>query len=96
MSVNTIERFFLKPVTVRIRRTADGKTVEYGDSLYTTPDYDGLFVWTDGNYQCDCNRHLFFQRSLGLEDDDGPCSDGKYQVEIKDGDKVLYSDMETP
>ena len=83
------------PVTVRIIRMADGEAVEYADTLYQTDDYDGTFIWSEGNFSCDCNRHSFFQRALNLpEDDDVPCSEGKYMVDwIKDETgKILYSE----
>ena len=83
------------PVTVSLTRTADGKTVEYKDELYQTKDYDGTFIWSTGNFACDCNRYLFFQREINeSEDDDFPCSEGKYRVNwIKDeSGKVWYSE----
>ena len=40
------------------------------------------FMWSDGNYSCDCNRELFFVRAgnepIGVYDVD--CSDGRYRV----------------
>ena len=53
------------PVNVHIRRNADGAV-----RVYPFPEYgwdtDGSdFIWSDGNYACDCNRHLFFERAGG-------------------------------
>ena len=54
---------------------------------------DSFFIWKEGNYSCDCNRHLFFERGLGREPDDAACGEGEYSVEIFDGDgNSLYAD----
>jgi hypothetical protein len=31
------------------------------------------FIWTDGNYSCDCNRGTFIARTAGLPDPDLKC-----------------------
>lgn len=42
---------------------------------------DDEFMWTDGNYGCDCNRHLFFNRAKGIEPEDArPCGEERYSV----------------
>jgi len=90
------EKNWLLPVTVSLTRITDNKTVEYSTELYQTADYDGTFIWEDGNYSCDCNRYLFFQRALDEpEDEDFECSDGKYRVDwIKDEQgKILYQEQ---
>jgi len=56
-------------------------------------------IWEDGNFSCDCNRYLFFQRQKGLqEEDDFECSDGKYSVCIINPKtkEVLYDEINTP
>lgn len=41
------------------------------------------FIWTDGNYSCDCNRALFIQR-VGFPDfPDMECGDAIKLVSIK-------------
>jgi hypothetical protein len=39
-------------------------------------------MWLEGNYACDCNRHLFFERGAGNDpevcDPDFPCGEGRY------------------
>lgn len=30
-------------------------------------DGNGVYQWTDGNYGCDCNRALFFERAAGVK-----------------------------
>ncbi|HEX9812083.1 MAG TPA: hypothetical protein VGA88_08365 [Burkholderiales bacterium] len=53
-------------------------------------DGGSVFLWTEGNYGCDCNRHLFFERAFGREpdDDEHVCGDEKYTAvcaELPDG-----------
>lgn len=39
------------------------------------------FIWTDGNYACDCNRYLFFQRAAEeAEEDEIQCGDERYSI----------------
>lgn len=50
-----------------------------------------LFMWTDGNYGCDCNRALFFARAAGEEDADVPCGNSAFSVpwaEREDGTRL--------
>jgi len=72
------------------------------------PDFPGLenepqwsnFMWSEGNWSCDCNRHLFWGRSLGISEElllkENTC--GKTRFIIKEivrldtGEKV-YSEM---
>jgi hypothetical protein len=41
-----------------------------------------MWLWTDGNFCCDCNRYLFFQRAANKDeiDDDCRCGDSAYSV----------------
>jgi hypothetical protein len=47
------------------------------------------YLWTEGNFGCDCNRHLFFERSGSQEtDEDVECGESAYFavcVEFADG-----------
>ncbi len=57
----------------------------------------GYYVWSDGNYGCDCNRRLFFARAAGEEADwDGECSKGFYSVRLrnKKTGRVFYSEFD--
>ena len=70
------------PVVIKIMRARDRVIREYYATEY---EHDGVwnsFIWTDGNYGCDCNRHLFFERAAGHEaiNEDYDCSTGKYIV----------------
>lgn len=58
-----------------------GETREYHDEWPDSFSGEGLeFMWTDGNYACDCNRALFWNRIKGKDDPDVPCGDGEYVV----------------
>lgn len=70
---------------VRIRRNSDGKIGDFRDSIpleYAPNQEDGFFIWEEGNFACDCNRHSFFCKAVGEEDteDDPPCGDERYSV----------------
>lgn len=69
--------------------------------------WDGEFseyIWREGNYACDCNRSLFFQRAGGTEDpcgtgpedpDYSDCNEGpnRFKITIRDEqDKILYQE----
>lgn len=55
-----------------------------------------LYIWQDGNYRCDCNRHLFFARAHGKEEDwEGPCGETEYHVTLwLPTGEVIYSEEE--
>lgn len=57
-------------------------------------DWNGEFIWREGNFSCDCNRAMFFERAQGLpEADDYPCGDGAYAVVVRDeSGAVLFDD----
>lgn len=67
-------------------------------------DWYGDFIWSDGNYACDCNRHLFFQWAAGINTDvlddsaplvEMPCGHERYRVRITDeAGTLLYEDAE--
>jgi hypothetical protein len=83
-------------VDVHIRNNVDGETHIYKTS--ETTDLGVLdYGWSDGNYGCDCNRHLFFWRAVGQEPgDDMLCGDERYTVWItrQDTGELVYSDEE--
>lgn len=91
----------LRPVDVHIRRNADGVVrVCRMESRFDVPDYcDGFaddFLWSEGNFACDCNRAIFFERAAGVENIDRQCGDDAYFVRIVDAETgaLLYEDDE--
>ena len=60
--------------------TVTGLTVEVPESVACAEQDDmGRFMWTDGNYSCDCNRALFHARARGVpEPPNPPCGDERF------------------
>jgi hypothetical protein len=74
------------PITVSITRVMDGVRREFHTEDFC---WDGRpyefedFIWTEGNYSCDCNRELFFERAAGKEhgEIDSPCGKGRFRID---------------
>lgn len=80
---------------VYIRRNSDRVVRDVLEPDWETAD----FCWIEGNYSCDCNRYLFFERAEGgdPEIDDGKyrCGDIGYSITVTDsGGVVLYKDQD--
>lgn len=78
---------------VLIKDTQSGEAVVYHDPT----DWNGDFIWEDGNYACDCNRSLFFQwATLGTdaEVEESRCGDGRFVVEITVDGAVVYTELQ--
>jgi len=75
--------------TVHITRVADEETRTI-DLPWTGSEGDD-YMWSEGNYACDCNRALFFARANGEPD---PkilwCSRGKYRVKVVVDDQTVF------
>lgn len=91
---------------VHIRRVTDGVTRVYTEDDWWPPcnlSIGSIYMWENGNYSCDCNRHLFFLRAGGelgkCEIEEFPChtsaADRKYVVDkiVCEGEEV-YRDEE--
>lgn len=67
---------------------------ESDKSLVRVDEYedwsDVEYLWTDGNYACDCNRHLHF---TGFDGTCHPCGDGAYLIfsVIDDSGELVFS-----
>lgn len=73
-------------VLLRNNETGEERWIEYRHEWDESSDY----MWTEGNYGCDCNRHLFFERAAGREPDidEHTCGDTHYTAvcaELPDG-----------
>lgn len=78
--------------TVRFREVA---TNQEREKVYEFKWEEGSdFWWSDGNFSCDCNRELEFERAGGHEPKDitkTKCSEGRYKVvwiKTSDGETV--------
>lgn len=67
-----VERYF-----VVLRHNPSGETIRIEMDRFDAPMGAIEFLWEEGNYGCDCNRHLFWERAHGREPSMGemPCSD---------------------
>lgn len=83
-------------VIIRNNETREIRTREYGE------DWDDSceWLWTEGNFGCDCNRSLEFALAAGehpkLEESD-ECSENRYTVlcvELPSGQLVSIDDIE--
>jgi len=62
---------------VSIQKTSTGEVREYIERDHDWSDLDE-YMWTDGNYGCDCNRALFFARAADEDETEAweqPCGD---------------------
>ena len=66
-----------RQVLVTLLDTESGERVtfpyEYGFHEY---------MWTEGNYGCDCNRHMFFWEAKGTGLEDIPCNTGPNRYKL--------------
>lgn len=72
-------------VLLRKNETGEERWFDYDQEWGDASD----FLWTDGNYACDCNRADFFARAGGeTPTDDSPCGDTRFAAicaELPDG-----------
>ena len=85
------------PAVAHIRRNSDGLVRQY--QCEWPVDYSDEFLWSEGNYSCDCNRYSFFQQAANEpEPADIACGSSAYTVlsiELRDG-MIVYSEQLTP
>ena len=80
-------------LTVSIKRNTTGEIRKFTYTYDTGEFFD--YIWSEGNYKCDCNRHLFFLQAGGEEEDDGvECGESLYTItEILDkANNVVYKE----
>lgn len=79
-----------------IRCVATGELVTYRSAYETDADYAPTdYIYTEGNYACDCNRELFFRLGKGLEAEPCayPCSSGRYVlVSVHENGHLIVQD----
>lgn len=51
--------------TVHIRKNATGETRVYLEAMPWEEQTERM--WSEGNYSCDCNRHLLLERAGGRQ-----------------------------
>ena len=79
------------PTHIEITDTATGEMRVYVDDFGfdDDPASGNEFCWSEGNFSCDCNRELFFERANGNEPDETECGDDRFRVLIKTMDGVV-------
>lgn len=90
----------MKDVIVQIKHVATGEVVEFTHPLTYNEETKTFeyFVFEDGNFACDCNRAIFFDRYSGREVKDldtYECSVGVYRVNLINPDtgEVFYREF---
>jgi hypothetical protein len=65
--------------TGEVRRIPDVQDWDVSD-----PDWAEDYLWTDGNYGCDCNRGLFFARAHGdpTESRTWDCGTDRFSIRV--------------
>lgn len=79
--------------SIDIRKNATGEVRTY---KFNFDWEDHTFFWlTEGNFGCDCNRHLEFERAGGERGpndiEDTHCSEGRYTIlhaTLPDGSRI--------
>jgi len=85
-------------VSVALQEVSSGRIVRYLDKYPDEEDVKHLiqYMWEEGNYSCNCNRHSFFERALRGDPDYNPvsheCGDGAYKAFIVVDGEVLLDD----
>lgn len=56
------------------------------------------YLWSEGNFGCDCNRALFFARAVDEDpdDDETPCGSTAFRIRITENGRVVYRDDDYP
>lgn len=66
---------------MKILDTQTGVAVEVPKDWFMGNPHDNWYIWTEGNYSCDCNRALLHARWRGeTEPEDLPCGEGRYEL----------------
>lgn len=71
--------------TVQITRLSDGVMREYKISTFGQSNEHNAYWWLHGNYECDCNRELCFERAGGVPESvvdelEPDCGSSRYAV----------------
>jgi hypothetical protein len=85
-------------IIAHVRRVADG-AVRKSEKTAILDDGDEIpnpYIWQEGNYSCDCNRELFFERAAGNEPGETECGGGRFQVNLENPvtGEIYYREFE--
>lgn len=84
-----------------IRKNDTGEVVECPCVNYrhVGDRYPGTYIWEEGNYSCDCNRHIFFEDAHGRDVVRAhECTMGRYSVNVAlaSTGEVFYREFDLP
>lgn len=82
-------------LNVTIRKNDTGETRAYQSEHDCTGEHAD-YIWSEGNYACDCNRSLFFQRAGGVvAPESGQCGSDAYSICVKTQDgRVIWDELD--
>lgn len=86
-------------IEVYIRLVDTGEVRRFREVQRVGPAGWSDYIWSEGNYACDCNRFMFFERAVGNEPHPGEsrCGDDRFCIDRivrVDTGMLLYSESE--
>lgn len=81
---------------IKIKENSTGRIATFKDIVGEEGTFNPFYSWEEGNFSCDCNRHLLFHSHSDYEGytPDFPCGDDFYSVEITSEEGIiLYSEF---
>lgn len=87
-----------RPIRVTITDTTTGESRTFDDTGTWGNEYGDTgfqdYIWSEGNYGCDCNREIFFRRVKDEDDSQRKCGEGRFTLRIVDPatGEELYAD----
>jgi hypothetical protein len=85
-------------IIARIHNNLTCETRDYHTDaiLMDGEEEPNTYIWEEGNFACDCNRHDFFQDADNEDRTEGTCSDDKYTVALINpvNNRVFYDENE--
>ena len=75
---------FFVEIVAYIRNNETNEIRKYAtDIIWDENEHEAeTYIWEEGNFSCDCNRHIFFQNVNGEDDENRKCSEDKYSVNL--------------
>lgn len=88
----------IDPVANTRFQIRDTVTGEHGVDGWSddSPAHFSDFIWTEGNFACDCNRGLFLDRALGRDESEWPCGDARFELDWVEVDGVRIIENGAP
>lgn len=77
--------------------TGEVRKYESHEILEGCDESPSSYIWQEGNFHCDCNRELFFERAAEREIETEQCSYGRFSVNLENpADGQIYYREFTP